>query len=155
MKRYCLLLSAMLLCFLCACSVTEQNERTTMYDIMESGTEEEIAAAAKDAQEKHDELFQLAMDESSAWYAYVDDNSTENFEYDIYSLVRAFYPGSEVKVYLAGEEPEGEYTLLLKVDYRPDQIFLEVWKNCTMFYPPRGKVFRMNTSLSIHTIPTY
>lgn len=51
MKRYCLLLSAMLLCFLCACSVTEQNERTTMYDIMESGTEEEIAAAAKDAQE--------------------------------------------------------------------------------------------------------
>ena len=78
MKRYCLLLSAMLLCFLCACSVTEQNERTTMYDIMESGTDEEIAAAAKDAQEKHDELFQLAMDESSAWYAYVDDNSTED-----------------------------------------------------------------------------
>ena len=56
MKRYCLLLSVMLLCFLCACSVTEQNERTTMYDIMESGTEEEIAAAAKDAQEKHDDL---------------------------------------------------------------------------------------------------
>ena len=61
MKKYCLLLSVMLLCFLCACSVTEQNERTTMYDIMESGTDEEIAAAAKDAQEKHDELFQLAM----------------------------------------------------------------------------------------------
>ena len=39
-----------------------------MYDIMESGTDEEIAAAAKDAQEKHDELFQLAMDESSAWF---------------------------------------------------------------------------------------
>lgn len=79
MKKYCLLLSAMLLCFLCACSVTEQNERTTMYDIMESGTDEEIAAAAaKDAQEKHDELFQLAMDESSAWYAYVDDNSMED-----------------------------------------------------------------------------
>lgn len=56
MKKYCLLLSAMLLCFLCACSVTEQNERTTMYDIMESGTDEEIAAAAKDAQEKHDEF---------------------------------------------------------------------------------------------------
>ena len=37
--------------------------------------------------------------------------SENNFEYDIYSLVRAFYPGSEVKVYLAGEEPEGEYTL--------------------------------------------
>ena len=55
--------------------------------------------------------------------------SENNFEYDIYSLVRAFYPGSEVKVYLAGEEPEGEYTLLLKVDYRPDQIFLEVWKD--------------------------
>ena len=35
--------------------------------------------------------------------------SENNFEYDIYSLVRAFYPGSEVKVYLAGEEPEGEY----------------------------------------------
>ncbi len=49
--------------------------------------------------------------------------SENNFEYDIYSLVRAFYPGSEVKVYLAGEEPEGEYTLLLKVDYRPELDF--------------------------------
>ena len=78
MKRYCLLLSTMLLCFLCACSVTEQNERTTMYDIIESGTDEEIAVAAKDAKEKHDKLFQLAMDESSAWYDYLDDNSTED-----------------------------------------------------------------------------
>ena len=133
MKRYCLLLSVMLLCFLCACSVTEQNERTTMYDIMESGTEEEIAAAAKYAQEKHDELFQLAMDESSAWYAYVDDNSMEDA--------------------LKRHRTQWWTSLCRKDSLR--MIFLEVWKNCTMFYPPRGKVFRMNTSLSIHTIPTY
>ncbi len=133
MKKYCLLLSVMLLCFLCACSVTGQNERTTMYDIMESGTDEEIAAAAKDAQEKHDELFQLAMDESSAWYAYVDDNSTEN----------ALKAAQDAMV-----------DFFVSEGFSADD-FLEVWKNCTMFYPPRGKVFRMSTSLSTHTIPAY
>ena len=65
MKKCCLFISVMLMCFLCACSVTEQKERTTMYDIIESGSAEEIAAAAEAAVEKHDELFNLAMDEMS------------------------------------------------------------------------------------------
>ena len=54
MKKCCLFISVMLMCFLCACSVTEQKERTTMYDIIESGSAEEIAAAAEAAVEKHD-----------------------------------------------------------------------------------------------------
>lgn len=66
MKKCCLFISVMLMCFLCACSVTEQKERTTMYDIIESGSAEEIAAAAEAAVEKHDELFNLAMDEMSS-----------------------------------------------------------------------------------------
>ena len=49
MKKCCLFISVMLMCFLCACSVTEQKERTTMYDIIESGNTEEIAAAAEAA----------------------------------------------------------------------------------------------------------
>lgn len=52
----------------------------------------------------------------------------QNFEYDIYSLVRAFYPRSEVQVQLAGVTPAGESDLLLKITYQPDQIYLEVWE---------------------------
>lgn len=78
MKRCRLLAYVVILCFLCSCSVTEQNEQTTTHNHIESATDVEVSVAAEDAQEKHDELFQLAMDELSAWYAYVDDNSTED-----------------------------------------------------------------------------
>ena len=78
MKKCCLFISVMLMCFLCACSVTEQKERTTMYDIIESGSAEEIAAAAEAAVEKHDELFNLAMDEMSAWNSYADGTGAED-----------------------------------------------------------------------------
>ena len=49
-----------------------------------------------------------------------------DFEYDIHSLIRAFYPGMDVPVYQEGEaEPEG-WEKKLVVDYRPDQIRLEL-----------------------------
>ena len=49
-----------------------------------------------------------------------------DFEYDIHSLIRAFYPGMDVPVYQEGEaEPEG-WEKKLVVDYQPDQIRLEL-----------------------------
>lgn len=86
MKRGCLFFSVLLMCFLCACSGTEQQERTTMYDIIESGTVEEIAAAADKAVEKSDELFNLAMDEAVAWQSYEAGTGTE---YDLKSAQAA------------------------------------------------------------------
>ena len=38
-----------------------------------------------------------------------------DFEYDVYSLVKAFYPACEVKNFYTGEEQTGEFSLLLKV----------------------------------------
>ena len=35
----------------------------------------------------------------------------KDFEYDEYSLVRAFYPHSDTEMYYEGEEPAGEYEL--------------------------------------------
>lgn len=51
-----------------------------------------------------------------------------NFEYDVYSLVRAFYPRSEVQVQLAEEAPAGESDLLLKITYESERILLEIWE---------------------------
>ena len=50
----------------------------------------------------------------------------KDFEYDIHSLIRAFYPGMDVPVYQEGEaEPEG-WEKKLVVDYQSDQISLEL-----------------------------
>ena len=47
-----------------------------------------------------------------------------DFEYDIHSLIRAFYPGMDVPVYQEDEsEPEGWDEKLI-VNYQPDQIAL-------------------------------
>ena len=47
-----------------------------------------------------------------------------NFEYDIHSLIRAFYPGMDVPVYQEAEpHPEG-WEKKLVVDYQPDKITL-------------------------------
>ena len=50
----------------------------------------------------------------------------KDFEYDVYSLVRAFYPHSDTEMYYEGEEPAGEYELLLLVTYQTDGIELEI-----------------------------
>lgn len=52
----------------------------------------------------------------------------KNFEYDVYSLVRAFYPQSQVQMYYLGEEPAGEYQLLLLVTYGDQEICVEIQK---------------------------
>ncbi len=45
--------------------------------------------------------------------------SERNFEYDVYSLVRAFYPASNVQMYALGEEaPAGEFECLVALSYR-------------------------------------
>ena len=53
----------------------------------------------------------------------------KDFEYDVYSLVRAFYPHSDTEMYYEGEEPAGEYELLLLVTYRQDGIGLEILRD--------------------------
>ncbi|WP_230400052.1 coproporphyrinogen dehydrogenase HemZ [Novisyntrophococcus fermenticellae] len=45
------------------------------------------------------------------------------FEYDIYSLIRAFYPGSEIKIWYEGEEePDGNYIYDYLMEYSDDSI---------------------------------
>lgn len=59
----------------------------------------------------------------------------KDFEYDIHSLIRAFYPGMDVPVYQEGEaEPQG-YDKKLVVSYADDGIGLELLDaagNCLM-----------------------
>lgn len=50
----------------------------------------------------------------------------KDFEYDVYSLVRAFYPRSEVQMYYSDEELSGEFDLFLWLDYEQDRIDLKV-----------------------------
>ncbi len=45
-----------------------------------------------------------------------------NFEYDIHSLIRAFYPGVDVAVYQKGETFTQEYEKILEVGYFPDRV---------------------------------
>lgn len=49
-----------------------------------------------------------------------------DFEYDIHSLIRAFYPGMDVPVYQEGETEPEDWEKKLVVDYQPDQIRLEL-----------------------------
>lgn len=53
----------------------------------------------------------------------------KDFEYDVYSLVRAFYPQSQVQMYYTDEEPTGEYQLLLLLTYGEQEICLEIVKD--------------------------
>lgn len=53
----------------------------------------------------------------------------KDFEYDVYSLVRAFYPKSQVQMYYADEEHTGEYQLLMQVCYGADSIRYTVIKD--------------------------
>lgn len=53
----------------------------------------------------------------------------KDFEYDVYSLVRAFYPQSQVQMYYLGEKPAGEYQLLLLITYSDQEICLEIEKD--------------------------
>lgn len=47
-----------------------------------------------------------------------------DFEYDIHSLIRAFYPGMDVPVYQEGEEAPQDFEKRLLVTYEPDSIAL-------------------------------
>ena len=45
-----------------------------------------------------------------------------DFEYDVYSLVKAFYPAAEVKNFYTGEETAGDFSILLRMVYEKDKI---------------------------------
>lgn len=50
-----------------------------------------------------------------------------DFEYDVYSLVKAFTPEDEVVSFYSGENVTGEFDRLLKVEYADDSISFSVW----------------------------
>lgn len=50
----------------------------------------------------------------------------KDFEYDVYSLVKAFYPQSEVTNFYAEEEFTGEYPCLVKIIYQEDKITVSI-----------------------------
>ena len=46
-----------------------------------------------------------------------------DYEYDVYSLIRAFYPGCQIAVWAEGEEaPEGAWDQRHRVYYEPSAI---------------------------------
>ena len=51
-----------------------------------------------------------------------------DFEYDIHSLIRAFYPGVDVTVFQEGETAPEEYEYKLEVNYFADRIEM-IWKD--------------------------
>ena len=56
----------------------------------------------------------------------------KDFEYDVYSLVKAFYPQAQVTMFYEGaEEAEGEYGMFLLVAYGSQEICLAVEKDGT------------------------
>ena len=59
----------------------------------------------------------------------------KDFEYDVYSLVKAFYPHAQVTMFYEGEEePEGAYGMLLLVAYGGQEICLAVEKDGTEIF---------------------
>ena len=47
----------------------------------------------------------------------------QDYEYDVYTLVSAFYPGSRIKTWLQGEKPQGEdFDVFYRVEYGDGQI---------------------------------
>ena len=50
----------------------------------------------------------------------------KDFEYDVYSLVRAFYPQSQVTMYYVDEEHTGEYPLLFLVTYQENAMKVKI-----------------------------
>lgn len=59
----------------------------------------------------------------------------KDFEYDVYSLVKAFYPQGQVQIYYEDEEHTQEYEILLLVTYSNQEICLEIKKEDTrVFY---------------------
>ena len=52
-----------------------------------------------------------------------------DFEYDVYSLVKAFYPAAEVKNFYTGEEESGDFALLLKVIGEEHKITVQLWED--------------------------
>ena len=59
----------------------------------------------------------------------------KDFEYDVYSLVKAFYPQAQITMYYEGEEEaEGEYGMFLLVAYGSQEICLAVERDGTEIF---------------------
>ena len=59
----------------------------------------------------------------------------KDFEYDVYSLVKAFYPQAQITMFYEGEEDaEGEYEMFLLVAYGSQEICLAVERDGTEIF---------------------
>lgn len=59
----------------------------------------------------------------------------KDFEYDVYSLVKAFYPQAQITMFYEGEEEaEGEYGMFLLVAYGSQEICLAVERDSTEIF---------------------
>ena len=59
----------------------------------------------------------------------------KDFEYDVYSLVKAFYPQAQITMFYEGEEEaEGEYGMFLLVAYGSQEICLAVERDGTEIF---------------------
>ncbi len=52
-----------------------------------------------------------------------------DFEYDVYSLVKAFYPAAEVTNFYTDEGSTGEFSCILRLTYEKDRITVALWEN--------------------------
>jgi len=53
----------------------------------------------------------------------------KDFEYDVYSLVKAFYPFEEIETYYQGDERDSEFEVFFWLDYEDDKITLRIEKD--------------------------
>ena len=61
--------------------------------------------------------------------------SRKDFEYDVYSLVRAFYPACDVQTAYTGEEGQaGEFDRLILIDYEPEKILCTIKDGETVLF---------------------
>lgn len=70
--------------------------------------------------------------------------SEKDFEYDVYSLVRAFYPKEDVQiVYDPKEAASGEFERLIEINYDPGLIHLEIRENASLVCQRECRVDRI------------
>ena len=60
----------------------------------------------------------------------------KDFEYDVYSLIKAFYPGCEITSWYEEDgAPDGEFAYYDKILYAADQICFSIMRSTKSFLP--------------------
>lgn len=76
--------------------------------------------------------------------------SEDNFEYDIQSMVRAFYHGEDVKVCTLTSGIEGKPSIVLTIDYQADQIVIAMYEKVKdPSYKIKGRVLTVQEDVKV------